>query len=346
MKYKYNLEKSSKKHHCPKCGKRTFVRYIDNENGEYLSHEFGRCDRENNCGYFATPKGEFKNEYEVIYTPPAPTSYHTFELVEKSGRNFKENNFVQFLKKHFIEDEIQLMILRYFIGTANHWKGATVFWQMDNDSNIRHGKIMLYDSETGKRKKNESGKSYIHSVRSLLKLKDFNLKQCLFGLHLINHLNSQTIGLVESEKTAIIMSLFKPEYIWMATGSKSGFKYEMLKPIKDYSIIAFPDKSEFYDWDNKANELNEFGFKIKVARLLEETDFEKGTDLADVYLSQNKTSTPINPPNEEVEIPIETNKIPTNTETKVIRLIQKNPAVKKLVETFDLTDTNRIPITL
>ncbi|ENA1814226.1 hypothetical protein ABF174_000829 [Flavobacterium psychrophilum] len=82
------------------------------------------------------------------------------------------------------------------------------------------------------------------------------------------------------------MSLFKPEYVWLATGSKGGFKYEFLKAIKQYKIVAFPDKSEYFDWNNKATELNAIGFKIAVSELIEQTDFKNGFDLADYYLSQ------------------------------------------------------------
>jgi hypothetical protein len=56
--YRYTLEKGSKKYHCPDCGKKTFVRYIDTENDKYLSGEYGRCDREGKCGYFKLPPPE------------------------------------------------------------------------------------------------------------------------------------------------------------------------------------------------------------------------------------------------------------------------------------------------
>jgi hypothetical protein len=49
-------------------------------------------------------------------------------------------------------------------------------------------------------------------------------------LHLINESTKNKIAIVESEKTALIMSLFLPDYIWMATGSKSNLKKEMLLP--------------------------------------------------------------------------------------------------------------------
>ena len=283
--FKYSLDKSSKKFVCPKCNKRTFVKYIETETGYYLNDAFGRCDRESSCGYHSTAKGKLNNSFEFKYIAPPEPSFHSLELVEKSILSEFQNNFVQFLKTIFTDDEVKKVVLKYLIGTSKHWNGATVFWQIDNFEKVRHGKIMLFNPETGKRKKNSEGKSLISSVRSVLKLNDFIINQCLFGLHLINESNQKTIAVVESEKTAVIMSVFKPNYIWVATGMKGGFKYEMLKPVKDFKIVAFPDKSEYNDWLNKAIELNGFGFNIVVNDLIENTEFETGFDLADYYLN-------------------------------------------------------------
>jgi len=344
MIYRYNLEKGSKKFNCPQCHKKTFVRFINNETGDYLSHEFGRCDRENKCAYFSTPKGEYRNTYEVKFIPPATTSYHDYNLVTTNGRNFQQNNFIQFLKSHFTNDEVKEAIRKYLIGTDEHWNGATIFWQIDNKENVRHGKVMLYDAITGKRKKTDEGKAYISSVRSILKLKDFNLKQCLFGLHQINESETQTVAIVESEKTSIIMSIFKPEYVWLSTGSVQGFKYEMLKPLKNYKIIAFPDKSEYYDWENKSIELNGFGFNITVSQWLESPNYPDGTDLADVLLDETMslTSPLVSVKHEAIKKDSDTiiPTIPTKTDTLIHHMEKKNPNILFLINEFGLTEDN------
>lgn len=286
--FKYSLDKSSKKFICPNCQKKTFVKYIETETNNYLSDEYGRCDRENKCGYHNTPKGEICNSFEIKHTPPPEPSYHTLELLDRSIADYKNNNFVQFLHSIFNEDEVRQAIQKYLIGTSKHWQGATVFWQIDNHERVHAGKILQYNPNTGKRHKTSEGKSLINWVHSVLKLKPFNLNQCLFGLHLIRDTTKRTIAIVESEKTAVIISIFKPQYLWLSTGMKGGFKYEMLKPIKDFKIIAFPDKSEYKDWLNKANDLNKVGFNIDVIDWLENTKYKEGTDLADIYIEQIK----------------------------------------------------------
>lgn len=317
--YKYSLDKSSKKFICPNCQKKTFVKYFDNEENEYLDYTFGRCDRESNCKYHKTP-----NRTNYYITPEkiiikAKSTINKIEI-SKHGREFKKNNFIQFLKKHFTNEEIKDAILKYFIGTSSHWSGATVFWQIDDNEQVCTGKVMLFDVNNGKRIKEPY--SHINWMHKILNAKDYVLKQCLFGLHLINKYNGETIAIVESEKTAIMMSMFAPEYLWLATGSKTNLKLDLIEPIKKFKIIVFPDKSEFNDWSKKTNELKKNGFEIKCSRLIEDKDVENGYDLADHYLDKKI--------NTKVKF--------TDAEIQVKNLAQKNPEILNLIKTFNLVD--------
>lgn len=286
--YKYSLDKSSKKFICPRCSKKTFVKYIQTETGNYLSDEFGRCDRETECRYWSTPEKENNTVFEKKYIPPPKPSFHSLELLDKMYTKEKQqNNFSLFLETIFTRQQVFEAEQKYFITSSDHFKGgATIFWQIDILERLHAGKILQYDKVTGKRIKTVEGKGLINWVHSVLKLENFNLKQSLFGLQLVTDTNQKTIAVVEAEKTAVIMSIFKPQYTWLATGSKSGFKYELLKPIKDFNIIGFPDKSEFEDWNNKAKELNKVGFKIAINEWLEKTNYPNGSDIADVLIKE------------------------------------------------------------
>jgi hypothetical protein len=287
--YLYVLDKSSKKFVCPNCGKRSFVRFVDNETGNYLTENYGRCDRETECKYYAQPTNGKKNFSIFKITEVIPTSYIDSKIVSQTETDYNQNNFVKFLFNYFDAKQVGKVLEAYHVGTSKHWEGANIFWQIDNKNKVRTGKIMLYNEVSGKRIKEPY--NCINWVHSVLKLKDYNLKQCLFGLHRINIELSKPIAIVESEKTAIILSIEAPDFLWLATGSKSNLKEELLKPLKSRNIILHPDKGEFQDWQKVAIQLRAKGYKIATSDLLEQMELKQGYDLADYYISNNKKIT-------------------------------------------------------
>lgn len=308
--FRYIFDTSSKKFHCPECRKKRFVRYVDKKTNEYLADRFGRCDRIDNCQYWLKPEEDF-SDYELPEpVPEKPLDYLSLDLIEATGKGFKKNNFIQFLRSIVSDEKVQEVIERFLIGTSNHWKGATIFWLLDERGKVRAGNIMLYDKATGKRVK-INGNPQITSVRAVMKRYDLNLKQCLFGLHQLQEEN-KPIAIVESEKTAIISFMFNDSFTWLATGSENTFNDFHLSPVKDKIIIAFPDKGCFDNWSERAERLNAIGYNITVDRGLEEADVEKGSDIADLIL----------------------------TKTPLERFINKNPSVDLLIETFDLDRGN------
>lgn len=239
--------------------------------------------------YFNTDEIDFIN---VVTTRELPSkavpSFHDLELLNEMYLEKPcTDNLTEFLKTKFSTDEIKKAKQNYFItGTCHFWNNSTAFWQIDDKERIHACKIMQYDKHTGKRiKKPYNHINWLHNTISKL---NFDLSQCLFGLHRITEDYQKTIAIVESEKTAIIMSIFIPDYIWIATGSKQNLKLDLIKPIKKRNIVLFPDKGEFENWKSKATYLNTIGFKIAVSKLIEETDFDNGFDLADYYFIQQK----------------------------------------------------------
>ena len=53
--------------------------------------------------------------------------------------------------------------------------------------------------------------------------------------------DKKTVCVVEAEKTAVIMSEVKPEYVWLATGGKTELNVAKLRPLEGRRIILFPD---------------------------------------------------------------------------------------------------------
>jgi len=285
---------------CPKCNsKNSFTRYIDTETNNYIDLNVGRCNKEINCGYHKKPKDFFTENNISINSSfllrneiikEKPPDYIDFSILESSLKCYDNNNFIKFLNTIFDSQTVKSLIEKYYIGTSKHWNGATIFWQIDEVFKIRTGKIMLYDSIKGKRIKEPY--NHLNWVHKKIKKDDFSLKQTLFGMHLIKD-SSEPIAIVESEKTAIICSVYYPNYIWLATGGLNNLNKQLMRIFKNRSVVLFPDLGAFEKWSLKVETFNENG-NIKVSDILEknatETEKQNGFDLADYILKEKDSS--------------------------------------------------------
>jgi hypothetical protein len=300
--HKYILEPykgMNTRHRCPSCQQRdkTFSLYIDTETGKHLHPTVGRCNRESNCGHHYTPKQYFQDNnisFDTLqpkaYKPRPltfqlkPVSFIPVEIFESSLKAHETNHFVQFLINLFGVEVASQLVSRYFIATSKHWNGATVFWQIDTQGKVRTGKIMLYSPATGKRVK--SLETPVYWVHKALKQPEFELRQCLFGEHLLID-KTKPVAIVESEKTAVIASVYLPQFIWVAVGSLTNLNAEKCSIIKGRTVILFPDLNGFVKWSSKAKELSQLA-TFTVSDLLErkasEAERKQGFDLADYLI--------------------------------------------------------------
>ena len=293
-------EGMSSRYRCPapNCGKdKTFSRYIDTDTGEHVNPSVGRCNRETNCGHHYTPKQYFQDNgisidttQPTAYKPrpvtpqPKPVSFIPVEVFKASLKGHETNHFVNFLITLFKVDVASELVSRYFIATSKHWNGATVFWQIDTHGKVRTGKIMLYSPTTGKRIKEPF--NHIHWAHKAIKRPEFELRQCLFGEHLLID-KTKPVAIVESEKTAVIASVYLPQLIWIAVGSLTNLNAEKCSVLKGRSVTLFPDLNGFDKWSSKAKELSHLA-NFTVSDLLErkatEAEKKQGFDLADYLI--------------------------------------------------------------
>jgi hypothetical protein len=302
--HKYILEPykgMNTRYHCPSCQQKnkTFSRYIDTETGNHINPSVGRCNRESNCGYHYTPKQYFQDNnisfdthQPKAYKPrpvtpqPKPVSFIPVEVFKASLKAHETNYFVQFLINHFGVEVASQLVSRYFIATSNYWNGATVFWQIDTQGEVRTGKIMLYSPTTGKRVKEPF--NHIGWVHKALKQPEFELKQCLFGEHLLID-KTKPVAIVESEKTAVIASVYLPQFIWVAVGSLSNLNVERCSVLKGRKVFLFPDSDGYIKWRKRLRELSKITM-FTISDLLErkstKIEKENGLDIADYLLQK------------------------------------------------------------
>ncbi|GAA3512402.1 DUF6371 domain-containing protein [Aquimarina addita] len=303
--YRYILEPYNgmkTRYRCPNCEKNgVFTRYLDQRTGEYLDDKTGKCSRAIKCGYHFSPKQYFSEggisisevqKKPLIWKPKLKVklepNYIDKIVLEESIDNRLSNNFLLYLS-HIWNDEVAVHLANeYNIGTSNHWSGATIFWQVDNFGKIRSGKVMLYNPVTGKRIKQPY--NHINWIHKVLKLDNFHLQQCFFGEHLLHKHKEKPVAIVESEKTAIIASVFLPEFVWLACGSVHNLNNEKTMVLKGRSVVLFPDLGCFDLWNDKIHKLSKLA-TYRTSTLLEEkaTDNERkqGFDIADYLTKPN-----------------------------------------------------------
>jgi hypothetical protein len=314
--FRYILDKTGKKHICPACGKRRFVRYVDTETNGYLPEKYGRCDRESNCTYHLSPYSDNygTNELKQYEHKPQPKPqqqpvYFIPEgVLNATLKDYEINTFVQNLFKLAPVEEIEKVISLYRIGTIGdkERKGAATFPFIDKFGNIRTIQAKEFN-ETNHTKSTD----FVHRIieRYLLKygkalpgwLNDYAKNEkfvsCLFGEHLLNKYPFNPIALVEAPKTAIIGSLYYglPEtpnaLLWIAVYNKSSLSLEKCKPLQGRKVVLYPDLNAFKEWNAKTQELKIklSGTRFVVSDLLEknatEAERTNGLDLAD-YLTR------------------------------------------------------------
>ncbi|MEZ5425247.1 MAG: DUF6371 domain-containing protein [Pyrinomonadaceae bacterium] len=309
--FRFKLEAGSKKFPCPACGQKRFVRYVEVKSNDYLSFDVGRCDRENSCGYHKTPKmfsAENPNSKAQFFRrtsppkenstvqslrkfPPRPDYLPANFLLETLG-NYNCNALFMFLLSLFPFDREKVIgvIGKYLIGTH---EGFTVFPKINRTMKVCSAKLMKFDFRTGKRLKI---KYSITSLQTQLirsgKLKEgfISNKRVFFGEHLLGKKNTKPIAIVEAEKTAIIASILMPEFIWLATGSKSFLKVDKLLKFKNKMITLFSDGDSFSEWSKVASEACAIGLSVKISDLIErfgtESEKKSGFDIADYLINE------------------------------------------------------------
>lgn len=336
--YRFHLQKykPGSKISCPSCGKaRCFTRYIDDEEEISFPDSVGICDHINSCGYHYSPKEYFHDNPDVLQTgaerPPvlkrrvmAPKpiqdnsflpSYIPKDDMMKNLTHYEMNPLFLYLSEIWGEAKTVQLMSRYNVGTSKKWGGSAVFWQVDVKGRIRTGKIMLYDPKTGHRVKEPH--SHVCWVHSELKLPDFHLRQCLFGEHLLMKNPTMPVAIVESEKTALIGTVFVPDILWLATGGMNGcFNADTMSVLKDRNVTLFPDLGAFEIWSQKASILSGICQRVAVSDVLEKnaTDEQRsrGLDIADFLLEE------------------------TSKRQILQSMIQRNPVLQQLIDDLEL----------
>lgn len=241
--------------------------------------------------------------------------------MERSLQYRERSNLVKYLHSQFSTSVTQWLVEEFQIGSLPEYPGSTVFWQMDATGRTRRGKLMQYGPASGKRMNIVEGFAMLHMHNQVMlqealqkgyfdspyvkdqanklqglaeegKIQNHKNAPCLFGEHqLISDQANKAVAIVESEKTAIVMTAIAPQSLWMATGSLGCLNHTMVTALRFRKIILYPDLGGYAKWKSKMHAIRNMGFAITISDLLEQNATSEarqgGLDIADYFLKSS-----------------------------------------------------------
>jgi hypothetical protein len=132
-------------------------------------------------------------------------------------------------------------------------------------------------------------------------LADWHAEHCLFGLHLIGGEGGaeglEPVAIVESERSAVVLSELYPKCLWMATVYPSNLNILTFEALRNRDVVLFPRADPAGSYYLAAVELadqakRKYHMNVTVNTLLDqqasEEQKQREIDVAD-YLIENNT---------------------------------------------------------
>ena len=217
----------------------------------------------------------------AVYTP----TYNFIEPTIIKRLQGNRNTFIDFLLTLFDPPKVAAAVERYCIGGDSH--GRTIFPNLDQEGRCVGGAVIPYLAN-GHRDKSKG----ISNLHSELKRKDkthpTQADQVLFGSHLLRLYPSASAGVVESQKSAVILSIIYPEIVWVATAGMTNFNERLLAPIYDRNVVAYPDVNGVKVWTDRAKDLPFKNIRVSDWWRYAQGDKEDITDVVIRAIQQEK----------------------------------------------------------
>ena len=185
----------------------------------------------------------------------------------------------------FTPEEMHRAAERYHLGRSK--SGKTIYWMIDELGIVRDGHLA------------NSWVSQMLKSRCPSFLQDWYPHHCLFGQHLLtqcgsrekNHPDSlmgrelgfkgvspfenMPIGIVESERSAVILSEARPELLWLAYAYPLNLTVDLFEPLQGHTITLFPrtdpNQDNYYAALEFADQVHRrYHLDCRVSTLLEE----------------------------------------------------------------------------
>ena len=202
-------------------------------------------------------------DFDGIDIPELPPVYIAPEEVERLEGDTEKTALFNFLCRLFPVDEVRRVFRLYRVGATKEFRAAapsmaSAFPYLNAGGQCVDVHLMPYDAD-GHRWKSGYSQNWLMAKR---RQSDRRAPWPLFGEHLLNLNPSAPVGIVESEKTALIAAICAPGYVWTATGSLNNLNARRCAALDGRECYVFPDADGLEQWREKATALHASGFSV------------------------------------------------------------------------------------
>lgn len=247
--YRWQLRKGGRKLECPRCGQKRFVPYVATADGQTIAKDehgsaiYGKCDRQDHCGYHLYPS--HVSDEGIRKVEPKPKK--PLRFYPSSVRVDINTPLFDYAARLLGASRAMEVWNTYKIGRDG---SRTVFWQIAKDGEVRTGKSIPYGEDGHRIKTDAHPANWLHCSPNWKGWHDGEeLRQCYFGEHLLTVRPEDKVVIVESEKTAALMSSISDGWIWLASGGAQGLKNEdKNKALEGRDVWLMPDNGQYWNW--------------------------------------------------------------------------------------------------
>lgn len=230
-------------------------------------------------------------------SPAEPPVYLDPAELDAAEQLLGRSSLYLYLCSHFTPEDVQRVFRAYRAGStarfARYWPGdgfGSVFPLINSEGRVVDAHLMAYALD-GHRRKDET-RPYRCQAWAL-HTKDLSHRRAawpLFGEHLLAARPDAAVGIVESEKTALVAALAAPAFVWCATLSISNLNARRLAAARGRRIMLFPDCDGCAAWEAKAETLRRddpqgYGQLVVCSDFVRSNAKQPKDDIADLLLN-------------------------------------------------------------
>lgn len=200
--------------------------------------------------------------------------------------------FTRWVISHFGEQGKQALAKYKVTSAAN---GFTCFWRLDYEGRAHRGELLRYVAKPQSVNRAKEGYTNDTAQAMIARQKGIaydasELKNPVFGEHLLKDYAGQNVAIVEAPKTAILATILAPKInnkpvLWLAVGGSSLNPLKRLKiALQGKTTLLFPDEGQAQNWATQAKEL---ASDLHLELVSPQTqNLKEKEDFADVLLRQ------------------------------------------------------------